>query len=167
MGKAFRILPVSWINSLSPCMEGLRYSGSIWEKKRLSLMQLLESWLPNSAEPSQHTKPSALTRFVLESPVSARTHASFLQYMRIAQIAHSDHIPDPKGKWHNRDTDASHLHLRRTASYWLRWGSTLVLLGGNVGRLFHKWTSQPLYMKIRLTADFAGLEETGGKQTGN
>lgn len=109
-----------------------------------------------AAEPSQHTKPSTLTRFVLNSLVSTHTNTDTLakalahththtdvvvQYTRITQTAHSDHAGNPKGKWHNRDTKASHLHLRRTAPYRLRWGSTLVLLRGNVGRIF---TSGPV-----------------------
>ncbi len=88
----------------------------------------------------------------------------FAQYTRVTQIAHSDHTLNPKGKWHNRDTKASHLHLRRTASYRLRWGSNTCSARGKCGSLFHKWTSHPLYMKIRLAADFTRLE-TGGKQT--
>lgn len=103
------------------------------------------SWLPNLKcawllSSGSNTKPlDSGPSFVLDSLVSLHAEKKTtppIQYVRIAQIARGDHSQDPKGKWHNRDTKASHPHLRGTASYRLRWGSNtlkLVLLGGNVG----------------------------------
>lgn len=142
-----------------------------------SLIEFLESsWLPNF-KCEWLKSPRSIQSLPLQPSLSSipqtqtLTHTPmhlciFAQYMRITQISHSDHTLNPKGKWHNRDTKASHLHLRGTASYRLRWGSTLALLGGYVGSFsLLKWTSHPLYMKIRLAAHFTRLDVTGGKQT--
>lgn len=98
--------------------------------------------------------------FQTRPSVLSHTH-SFPRTRVATRLTLSDHALNPKGKWHNRDRRASHVHRRRTASHRLRWGSALVLLRGNVGRFFYcKWTSHPLYMKIRLTADMTRLGET-------
>lgn len=79
--------------------------------------------------------------------------------------SHRDHAPSPKEKWHNRDTKLSHLHLRRTASYRLRWRSTLVQLGEKCGSFSLQVDQSPTLYKdyTRCWLHTTGRDGRGNK----